>query len=274
MSPVNAGMTKCLLSLITPSLNAGKTLAATLDSVKSVSVELARHGWQLEHILVDGGSSDSTLEIWDSYAKTQPFCQTLRNVVGGPYPAMQAGLSLANGTYTHILNADDQISNPELYAEYLIEAQSLSSVVMLSSISYFRKSLSQITRIWSVQNLPGTRAAWKQQLANGLHYPHPGFVAITERYQSVGFDLSYSLSADYKMMQLILLGLADDEHVLVVKAPLVAMAEGGLTTGVGAILQGREEIRNINHELGIKHSSLRRYSLKILQLFKRISEKD
>ena len=268
-SPSNAGMNNCLVSLITPCLNAEKTLGATLDSVKSVSEELALHGWQLQHLLVDGGSSDSTLDIWDGYAKNQPFRQILFNVAGGPYPAMQAGLLLANGIYTHILNADDQITNPVLYAEHLINAQALSSVVILSSISYFRKSAGQITRTWSVDTLPRSRAAWKQQLANGLHYPHPGFIAMTERYQSVGFDLSYSLSSDYKTMQLILLGLADGENVRVVTKPLVAMAEGGLTTGLGSILEGRNQIQMINRELGIEHSSLRRYSLKILQVFKR-----
>ncbi len=261
------GQPPCLLSLITPCLNADKTISHTLDSVQSVALELSRHGWQLQHLLVDGGSSDNSLEKWHEYEKKQPNCQLLIDVDGGPYQAMQAGLLQAHGIYTHILNADDYIVNPRLYVESLLKANSLSSVVIISSISYFKQFSGQITRLWAVPALPTSFPDWQVQLSHGLHYPHPGFISCTKTYRAVGFDPTYRLSSDYKTMQLILQGLDDLDQVIVVREPLVAMAEGGLTAGLRSVLHGRTEIRRINRELGIKHSSYRRYLPKLFQIF-------
>ena len=266
-SPALKGQPPCLLSVITPCLNADKTISHTLDSVQSVALELSRNGWQLQHLLVDGGSYDNSLEKWHEYEKKQVNCKLLIDVDGGPYRAMQAGLVQAHGIYTHILNADDYIVKPRLYVESLLKATSLSSAVIMSSISYFKQFSGQTTRLWTVPELPTSFSDWQIQLAHGLHYPHPGFIACTKTYRAIGFDTAYRLSSDYKTMHLILKGLDNLDQVLVVREPLVAMAEGGLTAGLRSILLGRDEIRRINRELGIKHSSYRRYLPKLFQIF-------
>ena len=52
-----------IISVITPSFNSGTTLQDTLNSVYRLSESIASYGLQLELIVVDGGSSDSTLDM-------------------------------------------------------------------------------------------------------------------------------------------------------------------------------------------------------------------
>ena len=86
------------LSIITATYNAADTLVACLDSVRKQSIDV-------EHILIDGGSTDDTLAIADSYK------EHIAKIVSGPdqgiYDAMNKGIGMATGDVIGILNADD-----------------------------------------------------------------------------------------------------------------------------------------------------------------------
>jgi hypothetical protein len=116
-----------------------------------------------------------------------------------------------------------------------------------------------------VAPIPATKVKWRQQLLRGLHYPHPGFISDTKIYRNQGFDENYSLSADYKLMQSILIRVGSPESTLICRQPQVAMAEGGATGNWRAMLKGRQQLAAINKELGIKASSLQRYWGKLRQ---------
>ena len=86
-----------LISIITPSLNRAGTIAAAVESV------LAQDYPYFEHIVVDGGSTDGTLERLRAYPH-------LRLLVGhdmGMYDALNKGLAAANGDVIGFLNSDD-----------------------------------------------------------------------------------------------------------------------------------------------------------------------
>lgn len=256
---------KPLLTVITPCLNAAATIGDTLTTVAAAAAVLEEHGHQLEHWIIDGGSSDATAELVAAHCRHQTWCHWLSGVVGGPYAGMNAGLDQARGRYSHVLNADDLLLDPELYARTLIEAHRSDALVLLASIAYFRRPGLRLRHLWQVAPLPKDRRRWQHELRRGLHYPHPGFVAATELYRQEGFDGRFSLSADYRLMQKLLLLPAMPERVAVQPEALVAMAEGGRSSGWRAIWQGRRQLAAINRELGIEGSALRRYSLKLIQ---------
>lgn len=77
------------LSIITPSLNLGRFLRATIESVASQSYR------DFEHIVIDGGSSDETLEILRQY----PHIRWISEPDKGVLEAYQKGLSKARGEY-------------------------------------------------------------------------------------------------------------------------------------------------------------------------------
>jgi glycosyltransferase involved in cell wall biosynthesis len=264
-----------LVTIVTPCLNAAGTIEDNLTSVAAVSKFLASKGYGLEHWLIDGGSTDDTMAIaMENRTKVLAgldACYTLHlesQMGSGVYEAMNRGLSKALGHYTHILNADDFIVNAMLYAEAIIKAYVSRVKIILSSIHYFRRPGPEWCHQWNVKPVPFNRSYWQHQLINGLHYPHPGFIAQTRMYQSVGFDTSYRLAADYKLMHVLLSECDTSADILVNEIPLVAMAKGGITGTLGGILNGITEINAINHELGIHASLINRYLHKLLMRFR------
>lgn len=88
---------KPVFSIITPCLNSARYLEKAIESVLSQNVP------EIEHIVVDGGSSDATLEILNSYKHLRWISEKDK----GQSDAMNKGFALARGTYIGYLNADD-----------------------------------------------------------------------------------------------------------------------------------------------------------------------
>jgi len=264
-SEQSEGNLKPLVTVITPCLNSIDTIAENLLSVQSAREVLIRAGWELEHLVVEGGSVDGTVELIANHAAQHSYCQMVSNVKGGPYAAMNAGLLQAKGLYTHVLNSDDLLLDSDAYANFVLEGYDKGATVLIASIGYFRRPGRQLKSLWKIESIPVSETEWRKQLMQGLHYPHPGFIACTTTYRVEGFDESYSLSADYKLMQNILLAIARPVTTLICQQPLIAMAEGGATGNWRAILKGRKQLAAINQELGIKTSSLMRYWGKVKQ---------
>ncbi len=86
------------ISLVTPSLNQGKFVRATIESV------LAQGYPALEYFVQDGGSADGTLEVLREYADRVPF---VSEKDAGQADAINRGLSRATGEVLGYLNSDD-----------------------------------------------------------------------------------------------------------------------------------------------------------------------
>jgi glycosyltransferase involved in cell wall biosynthesis len=90
-----------LVSIITPSLNQGRYIAAAIRSIRGQAYP------HVEHIIVDGGSTDSTIEIIKHAEHTYPM-RWLSEPDTGMYEAINKGLHLARGELFSYLNADDR----------------------------------------------------------------------------------------------------------------------------------------------------------------------
>lgn len=89
------------VSVITPSYHSSKTLEATLRTVAMQRED----GLEVEHIIMDGGSTDETAAIVARYAHADTRFISERDA--GPADAINKGLKLATGEYLCWLNADD-----------------------------------------------------------------------------------------------------------------------------------------------------------------------
>jgi GT2 family glycosyltransferase len=85
------------LSIVTPSFNSTHTIRETIESVRSQNYP------NLEHLVVDGGSTDGTLNLIKSY----PHLKWVSERDEGHYHAMNKGIQMATGEAVAILNADD-----------------------------------------------------------------------------------------------------------------------------------------------------------------------
>jgi glycosyltransferase involved in cell wall biosynthesis len=264
---------KKLLSVITPCRNSSMTIRDTIDSIQLVRIELERQGYLLEHIIIDGESTDGTAEIAREYAEVNKNVIFTEQPPAGIYSAMNIGLSLANGAYIHILNSDDFIVDPGKYVVLLNEARQEDADILIGSIAYLtNEDRPRPTRLWNVEQANSSDKIFKEDIKKGLHYPHPGFIAKTSIYRKNGFDVSYRFAADYKLMQEILLCLTIREKVLLRSDVIIGMREGGATSGIKGIIKGVREIKQINKELGIVGALWKRYIKKIAKRLRRSEE--
>ncbi len=101
-----------LISVIVTAYNIEAYISRCLDS-------LLRQTWKnLEIIVVDDGSADTTPEICDRYAKEYAHIQVIHQKNTGPSDARNAGVAIARGDYIGYVDGDDWVE-PEMYEEML-----------------------------------------------------------------------------------------------------------------------------------------------------------
>ena len=107
------------VTLITVCFNSAATLSTAIDSV------LSQKGVDIEYIIVDGGSSDGTVEIIKEYAEKTLNSQLLTpnftfrwlsESDQGMYDAINKGIKMATGDVVGILNADDVLASDDTLA--------------------------------------------------------------------------------------------------------------------------------------------------------------
>lgn len=90
-----------MISIVTPVYNG----EAFIESC--IKVAIAQNCSDIEHIIVDGGSSDRTVEIIKNYARNYPHIRWISEKDKGQSDAMNKGISMAKGDILAILNVDD-----------------------------------------------------------------------------------------------------------------------------------------------------------------------
>ena len=172
------------ISVITVCLNAGQVLRRTIESVLEQSYS------NLEYIIVDGGSTDNTKEIVESFtSRVNCFISEKDN---GIYDAMNKGIKSASGRLVVFLNAGDYY---------------ISSNVLSYAVSKMRLNEADIffaRFIWeniSTQNIvlsdhSSTQFDWDLKHSN---FPHPATFYNRSLFSKIGlFDESYKILADYE----------------------------------------------------------------------------
>lgn len=167
-------------TIITVCYNSEKTIAETIESVLS-----QKYG-NYEYIIVDGASSDSTVDIIQSYEKR--FEGRMRWVSEkdyGIYDAMNKGISLARGKYISLLNSDDWYYPHTL--EKVAEQISNECDVIYGLLEVFLRHDAQ--RVYA--NHPNYLAI--ESMA------HPSAFVSRETYRRFGvYSLSYKSASDYE----------------------------------------------------------------------------
>lgn len=176
------------VSIITVAYNAETTIGATLDSVKSQSYS------QIEHIVIDGKSTDGTLDIIDGFLSH--ITKVVSEKDSGIYDAMNKGLSLASGDVIGFLNADDTFANSETIATIAETFLTSSFDTVYGDLQYVDlNNSSKIIRNWNSGEYS------KNKFLKGWMPAHPTFYAKRELFDKFGgFNTLFRISADYELM--------------------------------------------------------------------------
>lgn len=98
-----------LISIITVTYNSAETLERTIKSVFSQTFK------DIEYCIIDGGSTDATLDIIGKYAKEYPeHIKWISEKDRGIYDAMNKGVKLCTGDVIGILNSDDFFTSDDV----------------------------------------------------------------------------------------------------------------------------------------------------------------
>ncbi len=174
----NEKYNKPKLSIITVVLNGEKYLEETIQSVLSQSYK------NFEYIIIDGGSSDKTLEIIKKYDKEITYWLSEKD--RGIYDAFNKGMELSRGEYIGIVNSDDIYVDGafNILANYIKEYPEKDFI------------FGSVKKHWGL--LHGYKP-WKIHFSWGFYSSHStGFFIKRISAKKVGlYNLKYKYSSDY-----------------------------------------------------------------------------
>ena len=176
------------VSIITVVYNNQNTINSAIQSV------LKQDYSKIEYIIVDGNSTDGTVE------KIKPYQKNLAHFISEPdkgiYDAMNKGLKLATGDIIGILNSDDFYANNNIISEIVNEFKDKKVDLVFGDIVYVKPDdLNKITRYYGSANFHPKKFAW------GWMPSHPSCFLKREIYEKYGyFKTDYKIAADYELL--------------------------------------------------------------------------
>ncbi|MFN7686587.1 MAG: glycosyltransferase family 2 protein [Sphingobacteriales bacterium] len=175
------------VSVITATYNSAATVADTLRSVRDQSYPL------VEHLIIDGGSKDNTMEIVAGFPHIKQICSEKDR---GIYDAMNKGVKRATGDIVGILNSDDFYASENVLREVVDTFEQSGCDAVYGDLQYVDKDdVSKVVRYW--RSGPYQQGAFKW----GWMPPHPSFFVRHTLYDRCGlFNLDMKTAADYELM--------------------------------------------------------------------------
>ncbi len=242
------------VSVITAVYNNRDTVEKALLSVKNQTYS------DIEHIVIDGQSSDGSLDIVKSFDSVSKIVSEKDS---GIYDALNKGIKLASGDIIGFLHADDFFADKNVVEKIVEKFYSEAPDGIYGDLVYVSKDTRKIIRYWKSQYfLPG-------YLKKGWMPPHPTLFLRKEVYDKIGlFDLSFSISADYEFV--LRLFKNDDFLLLYLPGVITCMSWGGKSNRSlkNILIKMKEDYRAIRkHKIGGLEVLLRKNFSKINQFF-------
>lgn len=218
------------ISIITVVYNNHKTIRTAIESV------LGQHYSDIEYIIVDGKSTDGTLEVVNAYRSR--IDQVVSEKDLGIYDAMNKGIALCTGEVIGILNSDDVYEDNEVLQTVMntfIKHPELD--IVYGDLVYVKNDdLNRVVRKWT------SGSYYPTFFEEGNVPPHPSLFIKRNVYEKVGlFNLDMRLAADYEfMLRLFKLHRFNSKYL---NKLFVRMRLGGATNGsIKNIINGNLEI--------------------------------
>jgi glycosyltransferase involved in cell wall biosynthesis len=245
-----------LISVITVCYNSASTLDRALQSV-------VKQDWpRIEHIVIDGGSVDGSLEI------LQRHLPHLAKVVSEPdagiYDAMNKGLERATGDIICFLNSDDYYASSDILSRVAVQMRDEGLHALMGDVALFHFSEpGKMIRRYRSGRFSPNRLAW------GWMPAHPALFLRTDVVRRVGrFKTDFRIAGDFEFIIRAFIG-----HELLyrhVPDVLVYMQSGGASTlGLRSKIRLNQEVLRACRENGLRTNIfkiLSKYPMKIWEM--------
>jgi glycosyltransferase involved in cell wall biosynthesis len=175
-------------SIVTCTWNSAATLADTLASVQAQTCR------EFEHIFVDGGSLDATLDMLAAYPGNK---RVLRDITGGISRAMNRGIEAAQGKYIAHLHSDDYYVGPDVLARIKQAFEQAEAVGRRPDWVFGNIQVLKDGRLMAPYAMPPF--SYRSFVAGRAAIPHPAVFVRRSAFEQVGmFDegLKYAMDID------------------------------------------------------------------------------
>jgi len=235
------------ITIITVVYNNVSTIRQCIESV------LTQDHNDLEYIIIDGSSTDGTLDIIKEYDKK--ISTLISEKDSGLYDAMNKGIKVATGEVVGILNSDDFFYDnsvisriSEAFSDKTIDA-TISDIVFVKN-----SSTDKVLRRYSSKEWKPSKFAW------GYMPPHPSFFVKRSLLNQLGlYKTDYKIAADYELLiRYLLINRINWKHLPIITAK---MRTGGASTkGLKSLLTINKEIARACKENNVFSNYLMIYS--------------
>lgn len=175
------------VSIITATYNSEATIADTVSSVINQTYP------DIEHIIIDGASTDNTLNVASALGHCGPVVSEKDN---GIYDAMNKGIHMATGDIVGILNSDDFYSNEHAIEHIVQSFKKHNRDSVYGDLVYVDANDStKVLRKWIAGKFH------RRHFLKGWMPPHPTFFVRKDVYEKFGkFNIDLKSSADYELI--------------------------------------------------------------------------
>lgn len=176
------------ISIITVCYNSEATIENAINSVLSQDYP------NIEYIVVDGKSSDKTLDVISKYK--DKIAKIISEKDDGIYFALNKGIALATGDVIGVLHSDDFYPNEKIISRVATEFKMKNTDSVYGDLQYVKQNdTSKVFRHWKAGEY--REGIFKK----GWMPPHPTFFVKKSVYEKHGvFNTQLKLSADYELM--------------------------------------------------------------------------
>lgn len=216
------------ISIITITYNSSNTIQFTLDSVRQQTYT------NIEHIIIDGASSDNTLEIVKMFPHVAKIVSEKDK---GVYDAMNKGIRHSTGDIIGILNSDDLYQDANVIQAVMSYFEDITVDVVYANLSYFKtETPNKIERVWV------SKPYYEDFFEDGEAPPHPTLFVRKKVYDTIGcYYPDFKIASDYEFMLRVL--KQNKYKALHIDQTIVKMRLGGESTkGLHNLILNNKEV--------------------------------
>lgn len=210
------------VTIVTVVFNASDEIETTLKSITSQSYV------NKEIIVIDGGSTDGTIQLVERYAHKIDCFKTEKDK--GIYDAMNKGIKYSSGDWICFMNAGDTFFNQKTIQD-LFEKEVISHDILAGDCIADYKSFTKLLKVKDIR-----------EINYGMIFCHQSVIVKADIYREKMFDLSFKIASDFNFFYWCHLA---NKKIRIYDFPFSIISTGGVsdTMKLKVILENRKIVR-------------------------------